>query len=374
VAPAHIRCAVLVPAPAPYREPLFRALSDHDRIALEVIYQSARQTHWDQPSAWFANDRAYDVVYLRAFELPRRGRTPVSWPRGLERALSSSDAQVVACSEFGPATLRALAWCRRHGRPLVILTEVTRDVEATLPGPQRALHRWLAARARGFVAVSSRARERLLGLGVPSDAIELSLQSADLEPVRAAVVSRQRSRPGSPVRFLTVGRLVPDKNFDRLLEALASAEVSAELHIHGVGPLEPELRETARRLGVPAVFHGFSTAQEMANAYAEADVFVLVSTFEPFGVAVREAVAAGLPLVCSRRVGAVDDLAFDERNALLVDPEDVGEIASALRRMSDDAGLRARLATGSRAVDGEHDLGHDVEALATAILRAADED
>src|SRR5205814_6472387 len=125
---------------------------------------------------------------------------------------------------------------------------------------------------------------------------ELSLQSADLEPIRAAAVSRQRARSGSVVRFLTVGRLVPDKNFDRLLEALASAEVSATLNIHGVGPLEPELRETARRIGAPAGFHGFSTAQEMANAYAEAHVFVLVSTFEPFGVAVREAVAAGLPV------------------------------------------------------------------------------
>lgn len=374
MAPAHIRCAVLVPAPAPYREPLFRALSDHAGIVLQVIYQSPRQTNWDQPSAWFAGERAYDVAYLRAHELPRRGRTPVSWPRGLERALSSFDAQVVVCSEFGPATLRALAWCRRHGRPLVILTEVTRDVQASLPAPQQGLHRWLARHAQGFVAVSSRARERLLGLGVPPDAIELSLQSADLGSIRAAAPTRSPPSPGSPVRLLSVGRLVPDKNFDRLLEAWASAEVSAELHIHGVGPLEPELRARARRLAVPAVFHGFSTAQEMANAYAEADVFVLVSAFEPFGVAVREAVAAGLPLICSRRVGAVDDLAFDGRNAVLVDPEDVGEIATALRRMCDDAGLRARLAVGSRAVDGEHDLGRDVDAFATAIFRAADGD
>jgi glycosyltransferase involved in cell wall biosynthesis len=364
-----------MPAPAPYREPLFGALSEHPRIALRAIYQSAQQSSWDQPSAWFEAQRSYDACYLRAYELPRRGRSPVSWPRGLERALSSFDAQVVVSSEFGPATLRALAWCRRHARPLVIFSEVTHDVEKTLPGPQRALHRWLAARARGFVAVSSRVRERLLGLGVPADDVELSLQSADLEPIRAATATRTpRSPAGSPIRLLSVGRLVLDKNFERLLEACASANVSAELHIHGVGPLEAQLRAFAERLGAPAVFHGFTSVPEMARAYANADVFVLVSTFEPFGVAVREAVAAGLPLLCSRRVGAVDDLAFEGRNALLVEPQDVDQIASALARLCEDAALRARLAAGSREVDGEHDLAGDVEAFAAAILHAAGED
>jgi glycosyltransferase involved in cell wall biosynthesis len=291
-------------------------------------------------------------------------------------ALSTFGARAVVCSEFGPATLRALAWCRRNGRRLVILTEVTRDVEATLPRPQRALHRWLAGRADGFVAVSSRARERLLGIGVSPEAIELSLQSADLDPIRAAAAGRQARSPGSPVRVLTVGRLVPDKNFGRLLGAFAAASISAqraELHVHGVGPLEPALREAAGRLGVPAVFHGFSTGEEMAGAYAEADVFALLSTFEPFGVAVREAVAAGLPLLCSSRVGAVDDLAFHERNALLVDPEDEAAIATAIASFCHDARLRERLAAGSRAVDAEHAFGRDVEAFARAILRGADE-
>lgn len=371
---SDIRCAIVMPAPAPYREPLFGALSDHPRIAIRVIYESAEQSSWDQPSAWFEAERSYEASSLRAYELPRRGRSPVSWPRGLERALSSFDPQVVVSSEFGPATLRALAWSRRHARPLVIFSEVTRDVENTLPPPQRALHRWLAARTQGFVAVSSRVRERLLGLGVPADAIALSLQSADLDPIRAACAAARSRAAGSPLQLLSVGRLVADKNFERLLGACASAGISAELHIRGVGPLDAELRQSAERLGVPAAFHGFTSAGEMARAYANADVFVLVSTFEPFGVALREAVAAGLPLVCSRRVGAVDDLALEGRNALLVDPEDVGQIASALRRLCEDSGLRARLAAGSREVDGEHDLARDVETFARAILRAARED
>ena len=64
---------------------------------------------------------------------------------------------------------------------------------------------------------------------------------------------------------------------------------------------------------------------------------------------------------------------FEDRNALLVDPEDVSAIAAALRRLCEDEGLRTRLAAGSRAVDAEHDLACDVEAFASAIVRAAGE-
>ena len=57
-------------------------------------------------------------------------------------------------------------------------------------------------------------------------------------------------------------------------------------------------------------------------------MLALVSTYEPFGVALREGAAAGLPLICSVRAGAAGDVAVDGENALLVDPADRGAIAS----------------------------------------------
>ena len=62
------------------------------------------------------------------------------------------------------------------------------------PAPQLRLHRWLAARAQGFIAASSAARDRLLALGVAPDAVEVSLQSFDAEPIRAAVARAERPR------------------------------------------------------------------------------------------------------------------------------------------------------------------------------------
>ena len=105
--------------------------------------------------------------------------------------------------------------------------------------------------------------------------------------------------------------------------------------------------------------------------YANAHVLGLVSTYEPFGVTLREAAAAGLPLIASRRVGAVGDFAVDGENAIVVDPDDRGQISEALRRLVREPELRERLAAGSRAVTERHPLVADVEAWERAVARVA---
>jgi glycosyltransferase involved in cell wall biosynthesis len=88
-------------------------------------------------------------------------------------------------------------------------------------------------------------------------------------------------------------------------------------------------------------------------------------------VAAREAAAAGLPLICSRRAGAAGDVAVDGENAILVDPLDRDAIAAALAALVRDGGLRRRLAAGSRAVTDRHPPEADAEAFERAVLRVA---
>lgn len=374
--PLHPRCVVVPPAPAPYRDPLFRALAQ--RLALTVVYQSASQPSWDVGAEWFAGDgagadsRGYPARHLHARQRRRPGRTPVMWPHGLERALRAADPDVVVVSEYGPASLRALAWCRRHGRAHVVFTECTPEIDVMLSSPQLRLHRWLARHTDGVIAVSSAARARLLAFGVPAERIAVALQSADLAPVRAASADRSANGHG-PVTVLSVSRLVPDKNLATLLHAYAAAGLTAEraeVEIVGTGFLEGELRALARRLDVPVRFRGHVAPAELPARYAQADVYAAVSTYEPFGVAIREAAAAGLPIICSRVAGAAGDVAVGGRNAILVEPRDVDAVADALARLTADAELRRRMGAESRAVDAATD-GHDVDAFVGAVRAAA---
>src|SRR5579859_1581719 len=180
--PPPVRCAIVPPAPAPYREPLFAALHAREDLEIRVIYQSGSQPSWDMPAQWFAAEHGYPAEHLPAWQRGRPGRTPIVWPRGLERALRAADPDCVVVSEYGAASLRGLAWCRRRRRAFVVLTECTPQIDAMLAPPQLRLHRRVARAADAVIAVSSAARERLLGFGVAGERIAVALQSADVEP------------------------------------------------------------------------------------------------------------------------------------------------------------------------------------------------
>jgi glycosyltransferase involved in cell wall biosynthesis len=369
-----VRCAIVPPVPVPYREPLFARLAERGRITPRVIYLAGGQPGWDMRADWFSVGAGYDREVLRSWQRRRPGRTPQMLARGLGGALRRFGPDVVVSSEYGPATWRALAWCRRSGRRLVVMSELTPWSDAMLSGLQLRVHRALAPRVDGFVVFSSQGVERLRRMGVDPRRVEVSVQSADLEALRAVGDARDRSSSSRPVRVLCVGRLVPDKNLALLIEAFAEcgfAEGEAELELCGTGPLEGELRELAARLGVTVRFPGFVAPSELPAVYASADVFALVSTYEPFGVAVREAAAAGLPAICTERAGAAGDVAVDGENAVVVDPSDRSTIAEALRVLVRDDALRARLSAGSLAVTERHPLEADVEAFERAVLRAA---
>lgn len=252
--------------------------------------------------------------------------------------------------------------------PLIVFSELTPWSDAGLSPLQRRVHRLVAPRAAGFIVAGSQGVERLRELGVDPERVEVALQSADLAQLRAAPPHAE-----GPVRILALGRLVPDKNLDVLIQAFADAglaEGEAELEIRGSGPLEAELSAQAQLLGVPARFPGPAPPGGLGAVYAAAHVLALVSSYEPFGVTLREGAAAGLPLIASRRAGAVGDVAVEGENALVVDPGDRSQIADALRRLVREPELRKRLAAGSRAVTERRPPEADVEAWERAVQAA----
>jgi glycosyltransferase involved in cell wall biosynthesis len=248
-----------------------------------------------------------------------------------------------------------------------VFSELTPWSDRELSSAQLRVHRALAARLDGFIVASSQGRERLRRLGVDPARVEVALQSAALEPFLD--LSRPKRAEG-PVRVLSVGRLVADKNLGSLIAAFRAAgfaEGEAELVLAGTGPLEDELRSATA--GAAVSLAGYVAPEELPGLYAGADVLALVSSYEPFGVTMREGAAAGLPLLCTQRAGAAGDVAVEGENALIVDPDDRDAITRALRRLVREAGLRAGLAEGSRAVTARHPPEADAEAWERAILK-----
>ncbi len=111
----------------------------------------------------------------------------------------------------------------------------------------------------------------------------------------------------SPHRIGSLGRLVPRKGFDVLINAcgvLKRRGVHLHLSIGGTGPSQPELEKLVHDLGVDVDFLGWLDGAGKARLFSEIDVFAYASRNEPFGLIYLEAMQAGLPVATTQTIGA----------------------------------------------------------------------
>jgi glycogen synthase len=168
--------------------------------------------------------------------------------------------------------------------------------------------------------------------------------------VRPEDFSENGRSPHEPSYVLAVGRLVAQKGCDVLIEALASESLaSLELVIAGEGPERATLEQRAKRMGLAERVHlvGAVDRSRLSGLLAGAEVFAFPSRGEPFGIALLEAMAAGVPSVATR-AGGVVEFARDEQNALLVPPDAPEALAAAILRIRSDDSLGARLSAAGR--------------------------
>jgi glycosyltransferase involved in cell wall biosynthesis len=150
---------------------------------------------------------------------------------------------------------------------------------------------------------------------------------------------------------LTVGRLSPEKGLDILLSSFRdiSADFGGKLRliIVGDGPNRAELERLANHLGLASrvTFTGFR--DDVAGFYAAAELFVLPSHTEGAPMALLEAMAAGLPVVCSR-VGGIPDIVTDGVDGVLVTPGDPRILSGAMRDLLTNTDLASVLSARAR--------------------------
>ncbi len=214
---------------------------------------------------------------------------------------------------------------------------------------------WLFRRVAAFLAIGSLNAEFYRAYGAPESRIfqvpysvdnqKFIQRAMELRSERASIRARLGASGDTPV-VLFSGKLIPQKSPLDLLRAFEEAVAKCPAHLVylGDGRLASELRKYASSRKIPNVhFVGFQNQSKLAEFFVAADLFVLPSRHEPWGLVVNEALCFGLPVILSDRVGAGQDLVDDNQTGFIFPSGDVAALRDCLLRLLSEGPLRKRM-------------------------------
>jgi glycosyltransferase involved in cell wall biosynthesis len=370
-APRPYRVAFVNTHPIQYFAPLYAHLTRHAGLDVTALYLSdlsIRGVH----DRGFGQAVKWDIDLLDGYTPRFMGKAatrrqiggffsmigPELWPaiRG-----GKFDALVIHGHNFASHHM-ALAAAWSSGTPVFGRAEthlgLTRQAwRKSLRTP--LLKAWYKA-FDGFLAIGTGNARYYEAMDVPRDRIFSMPYTVDNDrfisaakialPNRAATRARLGLMGDSPA-ILFAAKFDRRKRPDDLIAAfhrLQKDGVEAQLVMVGSGLLEQDLRSMVTEQGIRDVtFPGFVNQAELPSVYGACDVFVLPSENEPWGLAINEAMCAGLPIVLSEEIGCAEDLVATGVNGATFKAGDVAGLADALRPLLTDHELRSRCSAAS---------------------------
>lgn len=202
------------------------------------------------------------------------------------------------------------------------------------------LARQIMKRASGIRVVSERIKKSLIASGVSEAYITVLPIRPKLERF---IATPRTSKIGSPLTFLIMSRFSPEKNIPLMLRAFAQVHgnhPNTYLRIVGKGNEEKRIRSMVSALGIDESVTIISWTEHPEEEYANADVFLLASDHEAYGLTLVEALATGLPIITTD-VGCVGEVVKGNVHGIVVSPRDERAYVAAIERMVMDSNFRS---------------------------------
>jgi glycosyltransferase involved in cell wall biosynthesis len=300
----------------------------------------------------------------------------IRYPAGLFGLLKNINPDVVVSLEFRFDCILGALWARLNQRGYVIWSDMTHYHDMRMGFLRRGNRRFLLSVAHALIGSCTDTLNHFSdNFGYSKSKEFLSSLSAHIQEhlVTTGVPEKPQRSDDEPIRFVYVGELTPRKGVDLLIQAFARLLKSvpdALLTLIGKGVDQEDLRSLAKELGCEhAVLFSGSVPYEFVPAeMVRHDVFILPTRLDVFGLVVAEAVACGLPVICSRYAGVASDMVKD--NGLIVDPENIDEMESAMERMARNPEMRREMAEAGKILAKKYDLASAVKGYADAIRLA----
>jgi len=366
-----------------YQAPFFRLLAGHPDVDLEVIYcsRAGAEVYLDaemQTSLRWDLDllSGYRHTFLRNFgsgEGPARAINPGIVPKLL---FGRYDAVAFFLGWGTLTSLLGIAACRMSATPFFLFGDSSHPPPPSFP--RDPMLRTLFRTADAFLVSGVLNAEYYRHYGADPkrfflvpwavDNARFAADSRFAPGEREALRARFGVRPGQ-LALVYSAKLLPRKDpmtLLRALDAMRHRDRAAVVFL-GHGAMREELETFARERGLNVHFAGFVNQTELPKHYAACDVFVLPSVDEPRGSVINEAMAAGLPVVISDRVGSIGDIVRDDENAFVFRAGDAATLAQKFDLLVEQPELRERMAARSRELISEWDYARGVQGLVEAL-------
>lgn len=301
--------------------------------------------------------------------------------REIWRRLSARDYDLVHLAGWGhPVLLGSMLAARTHGIPIVAETDTPSpsDERTWRRLAKKIIYPALLGLPRQFLPAGTRQASYLKMFGVPEERIQIGQMTVDVDrigefarvhgPCSRTTLRRQLKIADDAVVFLFLGRLEVAKGLQDLFDAyvrLRTERSDIALLIAGSGSSERFAREAAD--AVRSVhFAGHLSGEQVWRAYCAADVFVLPTHRDSWGLAISEAMAAGLPVIVSDAAGCIDDLVRSGATGLVHQSRDSASLLSAMRRLAGDPAARLEMGAAGQQLISSWTLAEQARRVVSA--------
>lgn len=342
------------------------ALNDcHERIACALIELAPRQSSYP----WTG-----DVKLNCPRQLASHGGDLESLDaeKALERISNILDAnptRAIFTTRYDLSVMRKIAAeAKRRKIPSVLMCDSTWADRPRVRIKEYAKRYLLRPLYDGALAAGTRSVEYLRSLGFPASRIWTAVNVVDVnhfeggsDRARFSAVS-ERARLRLPAKYiLGVGRHAPEKNFATLIRAFASyakRHSGTGLVLCGSGPLTGELRKAVSSHGIEdrVSFPGWASYNDLPSYYALAQMCVLPSVSEPWGLVVNESLSCRTPVLVSSRCGCVPELVRAGVTGYEFDPKDREALFSLIEYAASDQCSLAAMGDHGRLVSRTYSL------------------
>jgi len=357
---------VIYPSPVGYRLDLFQAIGSRDDADLTVLF-CGQDTAGRSRTPFSAKSLKSQHVMLRGLRLGSGRGLPAYLNPGVIRWLDKRRADVVVIAGYSyPTAVLSLLIASRRGIPTVLLSSSHRTSGKWNSGLRyRLKRRFLSAviqRTASFIVPGTPQKDFLVEQGADPRDVFMIGQSLDVASWRRAVSRLRNEAAAIRNRFgleqfnvvSTVARLIPEKGIADLLIGFHHFVRRSEkwaLAIAGNGPERARLETQVRLLEIPNVrFLGSLDPDAVKELYSVTDIFVLPSRRETWGAVINEALASGIPVIVSDRVGAAQNLVMTTGAGYVVPYGQPGAICRALEELAGDESKRKKMAAAATAV------------------------